>query len=79
MAAKLASLNPLDFCVFAIMLEKYERCIPRPTTVCELKEALQAIWDELSQENVQKAVLSFRKRLRACIRSDGGHFEQLLS
>ena len=72
-------LNPLDFCVWGIMLEKYERCTPRPTMVCELKAVLQAIWDELSQDTVQKAVVSFRKRLRACIRSDGGHFEHLLS
>jgi len=72
-------LNPLDFCVWGMMLDKYEKHTPRPTKLCELKIVLQTIWNELPQNALQKAVLSFRKRLRACIRSDGGHFEHLLS
>ena len=72
-------LNPLDFCVWGIMLNQYEKCIPKPATLLELKAVMQSIWDELPQNTIQKTVLSFRKRLQACIRSDGGHFEHLLS
>ena len=72
-------LNPLDFCVWGIVLQKYERYSPRPTNVAELKEVLQEIWNSLPLEVLQKAVLSFRKRLQACIRAEGGHFEYLLS
>ena len=72
-------LNPLDFCVWGIMLNQYEKRIPKPATLLELKAVMQSIWDELPQNTIQKAVLSFRKRLQACIRSDGGHFEHLLS
>ena len=72
-------LNPLDFCVWGIMLERYERYSPRPRNISELKTALQVIWDSLPLEVIQKAVLSFRKRLQACIESGGGHFEYLLS
>ena len=72
-------INPLDFCVWGIVLQKYERYSPRPTNVAELKEVLQEIWNSLPLEVLQKAVLSFRKRLQACIRAEGGHFEYLLS
>ena len=61
------------------VLQKYERYSPRPTNVAELKEVLQEIWNSLPLEVLQKAVLSFRKRLQACIRAEGGHFEYLLS
>jgi len=36
------------------------------------------IWDELSQDTICKSIANFRKRLRACVNSDGGHFEHLL-
>src|ERR1700759_483252 len=38
---------------------------------------LEAIWEDLPQEAIDLAVLAFRKRLQACIREDGGHFEHL--
>ena len=68
-------LNPLDFCVWGVMLGQYEKITPKPSTIGGLKNILQEIWDSLPEE----AVLAFRKRLQACIRSDGGHFEHLLS
>lgn len=71
-------LNPLDYYVWGAMLEKYGKCQPKPANKEELRVALMKIWRELPQENINKAVLSFRKRLRACVRADGMHFEQLL-
>jgi hypothetical protein len=71
-------LNPLDFSIWRVMLVKYDKYSPKPKTITELKIVLQHIWDSLPQEFIQKEVLAFRKRLQACIRSDGGHFEHLL-
>ena len=71
-------LNPLDFHIWGAMLEKYQAYVPKPTNVTELKIVLEAIWHDLPQEPFDKAVLAFRKRLEACIRADGGHFEHLL-
>jgi hypothetical protein len=61
------------------MLDQYEKHSPKPKSIAELKVVLQEIWDSLSQTFIQKAVLAFRKRLQACVKSDGGHFEHLLS
>ena len=71
-------LNPLDFHVWGAMLEKYQAYTPKPKNKAELKTVLQAIWDELPQEPIDRAILSFRSRLLACIRAQGGHFEHLL-
>ena len=48
-------------------------------TTAELKIVLQQIWDSLSKEFIEKTILAFKKRAIACVRSDGGHFEHLLS
>ena len=61
------------------MLEKYQAYIPKPTNKTKLKVVLEAIWNDLPQAPIKKAVLAFRKKLQACIRADGGPFEHLLS
>jgi len=45
------------------MLEHYDTFQPKPNSIDELKDALQSIWDELPQNSINKAVLSFTKRL----------------
>jgi hypothetical protein len=70
-------LNPLDYHIWGAMLEKYQAYTPKPTNKTELKAVLEVIWDNLPQESIDKAVLAFRKRLKACIKVDGGHFEHL--
>ena len=42
-------------------------------------KVLQTIWDDLGlpQNSINKAVLSFIKRLRACVKAGGGHFEHV--
>ena len=72
-------LNPLDYFVWSAMLQSYERFSPKPATVAELKTVLQAIWISIPQQSIDRAVLSFRKRLQACIQQEGGHFEHLLT
>ena len=72
-------LNPLDFYIWGAMLEKYRVYMLKPTNTAELKIVLEAIWNCLPQEPIKLAILTFKKRLQACIRADGGHFEHLLS
>ena len=48
---------------------------PKPSNIAELKTALLSIWNDLPQEFIDKAILSFRKRLRSCVAVAGGHFE----
>jgi len=67
-------LNPLDYCVWGMMMAAYQKHKPKPTNKAELKAVLQVIWDSLSQESIDKAVLGFRKRLQACVKAGGGHF-----
>jgi len=60
------------------MLDKFNRLNPQSKNIPELKTALMMIYDELPQEAIRKSIVSFRKRLRACINAKGGHFEYKL-
>ena len=71
-------LNPVDYHIWGAMLERYKSCQPKPEIIDELKKALQLIWDQLPQASVNKAILNFSKRLRACVKAGGGHFEHTL-
>jgi len=46
---------------------------PKPTNNAELKTALLRIWNDLPQEFPDKAILSFRKRLRSYVAAAGRH------
>ena len=60
------------------MLERYKTFQPKPNTIDELKKVLQTIWDDLPQNSINKAILSFVKRLRVCVKAWGGHFGHVL-
>jgi len=45
--------------VWGALLEAYHKLHPKPKSISKLKEALQAIWDNLPQEPINKAVRSF--------------------
>jgi len=45
----------------------------------ELKVALQAIWNDLSDETIRRSVMSFHKRLTTCVKAQGGHFEHSIN
>jgi len=49
--------------------------MPKPTNIDELKTALLPIWNNMPQKFTDKAILSFRKKLRFCVAAAGGHFE----
>jgi len=42
-------MNPPDYHVWSVMLEKYRKLQPKPKTIDELKVTLQmqTVWDEL--------------------------------
>ena len=64
--------------VSGAMLEKFSELRPKPQNVADLKTALLTIRDDLLNETVRQSVLRFRKRLGACIKAEGGHFEHPL-
>ena len=59
------------------MHERFQAYTLKPTNKAELKTVLEAIWDDLPQEPIDKAIVAFCRRLEACIRENGGHFEYL--
>ena len=50
------------------MLERDKTFQPKPNTIDELKKVLQTIWDDLPQNSINKTILSFVKRRRACVK-----------
>lgn len=68
-------LNPLDYSVWSVLEAK--ACAKPHNSLEELKRSLQAAWDELDVEMLRAIVDNFPKRLRACIRAKGGHFESV--
>jgi len=73
MPPKFTRFKPPNFIVSGAMLEFYQKYQPRLTNISELKVALQSIWNDLPQDPTDRAILSFTKRLRACIKANGGH------
>jgi len=53
-------------------------CFRSFTVLNVLKECLIAVWSDFSQVITDFAVDQWRKRLKACVRANGGHFEHLL-
>jgi len=68
-------LNPLDYHVWDAMLDLYQKYQRRSTNISELKVALRSIWNDLLQDPIDRSTLSFTKRLKVCIKANGGHFE----
>ena len=69
-------LNPDDYEIWAVMQRRiYHRKIH---TIDKLKQRLSEVWCGLEQSTVDMAIVQWRKRLRACVRAKGGHFEHSL-
>jgi len=75
----LPDLNPMDYHVWGAMLECHKSFQPKPENIDELNKVLQLIWNQLPQDSINKAILSFPKRLWAYVKaSRGRHFEHML-
>ena len=72
-------LNPLDYYVWGAMLELYRTFHPKPKNTDELRKVLLLIWEQLPQDSINRAIMSFTKRLKACVKAGGGHFEHSLN
>lgn len=66
-------LNPLDFYVWS-RLEQLV-CTKNYPSIAALKMALTREWSNIPQDEVRAAIASWRTRLRACARANGGYFE----
>jgi transposase len=69
-------LNPVDYAIWGIMKQKVYR-----TKISNLEELRQRIcdaWNEISQTVIDASIGQWRKRLRACVAANGGHFEHNL-
>jgi len=58
-----------------------ERVYRRPTKISDVDELIRRIkneWADLSRAVIERAVVEWRQRLRACVRAGGGHFEHML-
>ena len=69
-------LNPMDYSVWSSLARKVYKVKIRD--VDHLCERLGTAWAEISQEEIDWIVGSFRKRLRACLRAIGRRFEYKL-
>lgn len=66
-------LNPVDYSIWSIMQEKVYRTVM--TSVDELKRRIVQEWTRLDQTLVARAIGQWRRRLNACVKANGGHFE----
>jgi len=69
-------LNPVDYEIWAVMqCRVYQRKIH---TIDKLKQRLIEVRCGLELSTVDMAIDQWRKRLRACVRANGGHVEHSL-
>ena len=66
-------LNPLDYGIWSIMESEVYKVKIRDLD--HLEDRLAEAWDALSQEHIDNTIMSFRKRVRACIAAEGKRFE----
>ena len=72
-------MNPLDYNVWGRCCRTSVTWIRSWRTSRNLSQHLKVkIWDELLRDAICKFITYFRKRLRACVNTNGGHFEHLL-
>jgi len=69
-------LNPVHYSIWSVVEEcVYQQPIQNTD---ELRQRLVAVWKDLEQHIVDTAIDQWRRRLTACIRAKGGHFEHSL-
>lgn len=70
-------LNPVDYKVWSVMQEKvYKKPIK---DIEELRESIISAWEDMDQRVIDTAIKQWRRRLRACVKAKGGHFEHTLN
>jgi inhibitor of nuclear factor kappa-B kinase subunit alpha len=69
-------LNPVDYRIWGVLQERVYKT--RIRNVDHLKERLVEEWAKFDQKIIDESLSQWRKRLRACVAADGGHFEHSL-
>ena len=69
-------LNPVDYKIWGTMQQLVYQT--KVEDVGDLKRRLIDVWSDVSQGIIDDAIDQWRKRLHACIRARGGHFEYSL-
>jgi len=67
---------PTDYHAWGAMQECYQRYTPKLTNTAKLETALSMTWNDLSQEFMEKAIISIRNRFQSCVAAAGGHSKQ---
>ena len=62
-------LNPVNYKIYGVMQDRVYQ---------KKSEGLVEVWAGLQQNVIDDATDQWRRRLRACVRARGGHFEYLL-
>ena len=68
-------LNPVDYAVWGALQQSVYR-IPISNSD-DLKSRVRTCWENLDQQIIDKSVDQWRDRLKAVVRVNGGHVEQL--
>ena len=69
-------LNLVDYAVWEAMRQSVYR-IP-VSNLDDLEDRVRTCWESLDQQIINKSIDQWRGRLKAVVRVNGGHIEQLL-
>lgn len=69
-------LNPVDYKIWSVMQDKVYKT--KVKNIDDLRQRIERAWDEFDQRIIDRAVLQWRGRLRACVRANGAQFEHKL-
>ena len=66
--------NPLDYAIWGVMSSDVQATPHR--NVADLKASVVRSWEHMSKQFVTKSCRSFRARIGAIIKAEGGHIEK---
>ena len=69
-------LNPMDYSIWSSLAAKV--FLVKICSVEYLCERLGEAWEQISRDEVDRVIHSFRRRLKACIKAEGKRFEYKL-
>jgi len=83
-ATEFAGSQAIGLSRVGLMLGHYQKYMPKPSNIAELKTASVPRYRygmicHRSSLFIDKAISSFRKRLRSCVAAAGGHFKHSLN
>jgi len=68
-------LNPVDYAVWGALQQSVYRI--QISNLDDLKDTVRTCWESLDQQIINKSIDQWRDRLKAVVRVNGGHIEQL--